>query len=366
MLLSCNNKDVIRNNSRWPKIDISFKTPLVIGDDSTAFLSHPEYVVTDSESHVIIADAGQKKLLVFNQEGSLLYTIGKKGHGPDEFRNIQGMTIDSNDIITVFDRGAQALKRFNSSGKYLNSVVMNEPIYSGVEFDRWDNYHFLYYVNYNFGAEENHLLHVYSGNYHLIESKISLQSLKNLNQSLLNLFIGDTGSHFVSGNTLYFSPHIYNGYIYKFTITSNMQEINIKLNKKFLGLIYKKSPAQRFNGKELVYADVNETIPGGKHYQYLVHNQSKGLFQLENGDIVHFTYIESKQPHKRVFGIELYDRKMHPIGYAPIKTLMYNNHNKSNLLSWNVVWKDKKDRFYIIDTQHIPKVRVVKLQINKK
>src|SRR5699024_9572784 len=117
---------------------------------------------------------------------------------------------------------------------------------------------------------------------------------------------------------------------------------------------YKESPAQRFNGKKLAYADVSETIRGGGHYQYLVHNQSKGLFQLKNGDIVHFTFIESEHPHKRVFGIELYDRNMHPIGYAPIKTLMYHTRNKSNLLSWNVVWKDKKDRFYIIDTRHIP------------
>lgn len=320
-------------------------------------------MVTDSKGHIIIADAGPKKLLVFNQKGKLLYTIGKKGPGPGEFRYMAGMSIDSNDVITVFDRAAQALKRFSSSGQYLNSIILNKPVNSRVEFESWHNNHLLFYLKYNPNADKNYFLHIYSGDYSLIGNWIPIQKLQNLDQSVLALFVGDTGDHFISGNNLYYTPAIYNGYIYKYKLASNKQDIQVSLKHKYAGLVYK-NPAQRFHNANLPYADATMTYLGRK-FQYLIHNQSRGLFQLNDGRIVHFTYIESADSKKRVFGIELYDADMNPIGYSPIKTVKHDTNNQASFLNWDVVWKDKKDRFYIIDTQHVPKVRVVKLQFGK-
>ena len=129
-----------------------------------------------------------------------------------------------------------------------------------------------------------------------------------------------------------------------------------------MGWTFIDKPAESFNGDNRAYFDAVTTMAGGRKIQTLFYNLSKGLYQLNNGMIVHFTYIEKKDPHERIFGIEVYDKSMTPIGYAPIKRISFDP-KRSNMLPLNVMWKDNQDRFYIIDKENraTPKIRVVSL-----
>src|SRR5690625_1850140 len=146
----------------WEIIDARLETALEIGNDSLAFLSDPSFIVVDSDKNIIVADRGQSKLLVFNSSGQFLHEIGERGPGPDEFRDITGMSINDKDEIMVLDRSSQALKVFSVSGEYLKSYKLPSPVTTKVKFHFWENLQFLFFVRPNLDLDQNHLLHIYS------------------------------------------------------------------------------------------------------------------------------------------------------------------------------------------------------------
>lgn len=167
----------------------------------------------------------------------------------------------------------------------------------------------------------------------------------------------ENGSHFINNGSLYYAPFVYNGYIFKYSFTDTTAQ-KIKLDKKVKGFIYKK-PFEKFEGRKLDEADVSGNL-GGQEVQFLVHNLSKGLFKLDtkDGQIVHFTSVENSSGTKRTFGVEIYDKNMTPVGYAPLKTI---DMSEQRMFKVNVKWKDAKDRFYIVDRNNRPTIKIVKL-----
>lgn len=93
--------------------------------------------------------------------------------------------------------------------------------------------------------------------------------------------------------------------------------------------------------------------------QYVAHNMSKGLFRY-NGYIFHFTFSDIND--KRVFGVEVYDKNVSPIGYASIKSIPLTN-KEDNHLNWFVEDVDENGNFYFLqETNKGRKIRV--MQIN--
>ena len=90
-----------------------------------------------------------------------------------------------------------------------------------------------------------------------------------------------------------------------------------------------------------------------------MHNSSKGLFRLQNHQIVHFTFCEFGQ--ERLFGLEVFEEDGSLIGYGVIDRVPLTAYGTASL-KLRVVWKDDHDRFYIIDREEKPVIRVVELE----
>lgn len=353
-------------DTEWDSINLNFETLFEVGTDSTGYLAQPDFLVTDSQNNIVMADRGRYQLLVYNSEGDFLHTIGEKGPGPAQFQDIAGLTINDEDILTVFDRGSQVFKQFNVSGEYLTSFRLDESINGFIEFNEWQGYQILFYTNFNPGSGTHRFMHIFTPDgRRLLTNAIAIQEFEGLSSEAGFLFILDTGSHLVTNGKMLFAPYIYGGNINEYEIFNNTEKTSsVKRTEAYSGLTQKEAVRISKGENTSTYSDATLYSANGPAREVIIHNQSKGLFKLNDGRIVHFTYTENEEETERRFGAEIYDENMGKIGYGIIKRKIFEQE-KNRLLRWDVLWKDENDKFYISDKSENPKIRVVRLKITE-
>lgn len=79
----------------------------------------PDDLVFASTGEIVVADAGNARLVKLSRDGSVISAWGRKGKGPGEFAAAHGLAIDSRDRIYVADRGNNRVQVFDLTGKVL-------------------------------------------------------------------------------------------------------------------------------------------------------------------------------------------------------------------------------------------------------
>lgn len=78
----------------------------------------PTDLAIDSEGKVFILDVPQSKILVFNEQGDLLYDFGRQGEGPGEFSNLYlNFDLDDSGLVYLIDN-LNWVNVFNNDGSY--------------------------------------------------------------------------------------------------------------------------------------------------------------------------------------------------------------------------------------------------------
>lgn len=282
--------------------------------------------------------------------GEFLYTIGNKGRGPAEFEEMAGLSIDSEDIVTVFDRSAQLLKTFNSTGEFIKTIDLGKMVDSRIKFGKWKQYTLMSYILLRGDSNvlDQDYLHIYN-QYNQVGSGVTPRDFKNLDKNYVKILSQFQGSIFIYEDTFYFVPYAYNGDIYKYQLSENTTTVQVAYDGIIEGYTHNPKRTRHITSTtEPVFWDAMRTGYGTTDY-FVVYNQSLGLFKLKDGNIAHFTYIESTDGKQRTFGAELYDSTLQPIGYAPIITTPWGSKSSENYIRpWHFKWKDEEDRFYVV------------------
>jgi len=161
--------------------------------------------------------------------------------------------------------------------------------------------------------------------------------------------------HFVATDSeVVYVPGLYSGTLRRY----KKEQGQWVLNGVHHGYVETNPPYKEI-APEAPYADYRVSTSSIGNFAVLAYNQSRGLFRLQDGRLVHFT--SCKFGDERVFGVEIFDQSGNLIGYGPIRSVPWDT-NKKSLVNWDVVWKDDQDRFYIIDKDYTPIVRVVELR----
>ena len=98
-------------------------------------------MVTDATmlaaDRLAVADAQQRRILVFGLDGEFRYAIGRPGEGPGEFRALQRMSV-IDDTLYVPDVTARRAQRFTLDGQRVDDRRMAGSIglQSGIEYHR--------------------------------------------------------------------------------------------------------------------------------------------------------------------------------------------------------------------------------------
>jgi sugar lactone lactonase YvrE len=88
------------------------------GNDETHFRS-PDDIVFTSKHEMIVADAGNGRIVRLSTDGKYISSWGKKGKAIGEFAAAHGLAIDKRDRVYVADRGNNRVQVFSIEGKQL-------------------------------------------------------------------------------------------------------------------------------------------------------------------------------------------------------------------------------------------------------
>ena len=97
-------------------------TPGVAGNDRSHFNAPADVVVGDN-GHIFVADGhggeDNNRVVKFTAEGEFVKAWGKTGYGPGEFHTLHALAIDSRGRLFVADRGNNRIQIFDQEGKHL-------------------------------------------------------------------------------------------------------------------------------------------------------------------------------------------------------------------------------------------------------
>lgn len=86
------------------------------------------------DGRVVVADAGNSRLVEFDADGSLRSTLGRRGEGPGEFRNMLVMRTWIGDSIVVWDDRARRVSVITPEVTFAGSFRLTLP--EGLAFAR--------------------------------------------------------------------------------------------------------------------------------------------------------------------------------------------------------------------------------------
>ena len=76
----------------------------------------------DDSCRILVCDSANNRILVFDTQGVLISSYGKKGWWRGQFRNPQGITVDSQGQVVVVDSGNNRLQIFSFNGSDFSHI----------------------------------------------------------------------------------------------------------------------------------------------------------------------------------------------------------------------------------------------------
>lgn len=114
--------EFVENSPETRSLAWEFEPLLTLGgadDGPESFFSVPRAgVAFGPAGQIVVLDAGNSHVQVFNGSGAFIRSVGRDGGGPGEFQFPASLSVDPAGTITVRDFGHRALIHFDSSGTY--------------------------------------------------------------------------------------------------------------------------------------------------------------------------------------------------------------------------------------------------------
>ena len=76
------------------------------------------------DQRIVIANIGTRQLRAFSEAGEFLYNVGRRGEGPGEFRNLQGMYLFADDSLAVYDLALLRVSVFTTQGEFVRATTL--------------------------------------------------------------------------------------------------------------------------------------------------------------------------------------------------------------------------------------------------
>lgn len=363
-LLGCNSC-IDEQRSERPDIEIpdllkmTLRVHQTLGDGEDPDLGIPRHIQTDSRGNIYLSDQARMQVLVWTSDGQFIRSIGERGSEEGQLRGITSMVINDMDQLIIFDSTNERVTTFDDDGRIIRIAPFDKshmgPISHCVGSD-------LLMLRVPSRGENGHLFHIYES----IEWR-KLNEFGSVDRfpiyQLLPLRTAaraQPGSLWIRGNAeIFYSPLIYSGRIYKYQKENGRWQFNDAL----FGYVERTPSFEKFTrGTQpdptstwFSVRSISDT------YSAIVHNESRGLFSLANGDLVNFTII--RIGNYRVFGAEVFTDKGRLRGFAPLHAILAEEENRSTF-ALLPKWKDDQDLLYLIDLREYPRIiRIVVVRI---
>jgi len=350
-------------------LNVQLEEVRVLGNDPNAAPQYlfglPQYVATDEQGRIYVADAISMNVRIYSSEGRHLQTVGTRGEERGGMRSIKELSVEDGQVL-VYDRENARITRFAADGRVLATHSVSIPSSTQMRALRGQDGHAVLYSASNAGiASGIRLFHLYGSTFQETRAQFGrLSEVADQDEPVVQIHYSHFPGRFTitdAGHVVY-APALYDGELYQY----EQQNGSWALASVFEGYTEKPPYASVTSGPmDTDHADMVTSIAGrADPIAALLHNRTRGLFQLQDGRLVHFTFSEFGS--KRVFGVEVFDQEGNFVGYGPIQSVDLGKNGIANL-RWDVACKDDEDRFYIIDREgENAVVRIVKLKVQPR
>jgi hypothetical protein len=96
-------------------------------------------VAVDKQDRIYVLDVRERHVLVFDNTGKLLKTIGRRGQGPGEFQYPHKILISAQDEIIVEDPQMHRLTYFSLEGECLKTISLSKADVADIDIDSAGN-----------------------------------------------------------------------------------------------------------------------------------------------------------------------------------------------------------------------------------
>ena len=364
LMTACSgNGDVPGGGSRAvQKLEVQLRDVLTLGSDSSAsseyLFGRPRFVATDSQNRIYVADESYMHVRVYDASGRYIRTIGQRGQGPMEFQSFRALTVNDRDEVIVLDRTNARITRFTPEGRELATRPTN--IAADSQLRQFEEGYLILNNNSTGPGAIEYLFRGYDADFR--ETSVAFGSTaeiiatdKRLEQMML--FSRPGSFAFMDGRVLY-APTVYGGKLFLYKEDHGQWSRTGQLQGHV-----EKTAFTKVTGRSIEANEVDVLVYyAGQRAGALVHNTSMGVFRLQDQQIVHFTFSEFGR--ERLWGLELFNQTGSLVGYGVLDRVPLNSYGAA-ILRIDVVWKDSRDRFYIIDRQGAPVIRVVELEYSR-
>jgi DNA-binding beta-propeller fold protein YncE len=90
--------------------------------DISGDFNQPTEIAVSDTGHIFILDGANDHVVVFNQDGKMLYQFGKQGEQAGEIKDAVGLCLDHNQNVYVADTGNQRIGIFDTLGNYIRKI----------------------------------------------------------------------------------------------------------------------------------------------------------------------------------------------------------------------------------------------------
>lgn len=102
----------------WQQEDLRFG----MGGKACSEFENPSAVAVDRHGRIYIADTGNRRIDVFDREGTPIAAFGQAARGDTEFRNLCALAVAPDDSILGLDCETRWITRFDRSGRRLGNL----------------------------------------------------------------------------------------------------------------------------------------------------------------------------------------------------------------------------------------------------
>ncbi|MCC5941235.1 MAG: 6-bladed beta-propeller [Balneolaceae bacterium] len=347
---------------------------LTIGEEMS---DTPEYMFGNNIRHVqplkggniMIADASDNTIRIFNGDGQFLHKFGRRGRGPGEFSEISSVEITQDNRIIVIDRYQNRVTIFSQEGELLNTAILNTTNLTTTQFifeRRGHNSFFIGYRDFLRENDEGHYLHLFEAGFeneisrhlsvfdHFFDSSLSHEV--RLSQPP-NYFASRFGSHQIG-----VAPSIYTG-----TIAVLNEETK---NEKHLG-----SPLPQFYelydfDRSQEYFDSDEvgfSTTSWMNERYFFKRKGANFGLIGNQFLLLNFYVRFEGSEIIPF-MHVYSASGELLQTVSLEEAPYPFIKNEKVLSIKPMYFDQENKLYIVDNYYedtYPAVRVFKTNLHE-
>lgn len=286
----------------------------------------------------------------------------QRGRGPGEFLDITSMVVDNQDDLIVADHFNMRITRFSNMGLQVETY----PIPISGRAQPWHirtlgpQRFVLYYQVYSKERLEGHerLLHIYGADFRRVRESLAAKSdIWDLTNAFERAQAGGPYSAYIatSGDSLILLvPYFYQGFVYFYKKQQNTWKLSKRMGHRPEVQAYELLDDRQYKDPRLRPSPWRSISNSDGKFLIRENNMSRGIHVLENGTIVHFSFLRSKKG-TYIFGIEFFDPSGQFLGYGQIEN--FKPFPARNFPGLEVLWKDRSDRFYIIDRSRFPIIK---------